>query len=336
MENAMPSSANGQSPVSRKFAWLVGAMVTAGLLWTFGWFFFASRIEDQLPATLARIVGPGASADCAEAEVRGYPFRVGLFCETVSYANPAQRIVATSGAFRSAAQFYRPQHVVGEIDGPFMLDTSGLILRADWQLMQASVRAVSNGLDRGSIDARNTSVNIDGAGLTQRFALEADRVTAHARQNGPDLDIAVYGENLRNTLITGLGARSVTFEATLSDQSSLLQVPFAPLRGPFEGELHRVAIEFDETSTLDMAGPVQVSADGRLTANLELTVSNLEQLSELVASLNPESAQLISRFGPMISALDVRPGDDATTLPLTIRNNQVSLGIIPLGELPAF
>jgi hypothetical protein len=154
MENAMPSSANGPSPVSRKFAWLVGAMVAGGLLWTFGWFFFAARIEDQLPTTLARIVGPGASAECADAEVRGYPFRVGLFCETVSYANPAQRIVATSGAFRSAAQFYRPQHVVGEIDGPFMLDTSGLILRADWQLMQASVRAISNGLDRGSIDAR--------------------------------------------------------------------------------------------------------------------------------------------------------------------------------------
>ena len=332
----MPSSANGPSPVARKFAWLVGAMVAAGLLWTFGWFFFASRIEDQLPATLARIVGPGTSADCAGAEVRGYPFRVGLFCESVSYANPAQSISATSGAFRSAAQFYRPQHVVGEIDGPFMLDTSGLILRADWQLLQASVRATSNGLGRGSIDARNASVNIDGAGLAQRFALEVDRVTAHARQNGPDLDIAVYGENLRNTLIAGLGARTVSFEASLSGQSTLLQIPFTPLRGPFEGVLHRLAIEFDETASLDLAGPLQVGPDGRLSASLELTVNDLQQLSALAARISPESAELINRFGPVISALDIRPGDDATTLPLTITNNQVSLGIIPLGELPAF
>ena len=45
----MPSSANVSSPVSRKFAWLVGAIVAAGLLWTGGWYFFAATIEDHLP-----------------------------------------------------------------------------------------------------------------------------------------------------------------------------------------------------------------------------------------------------------------------------------------------
>ncbi|WP_417436521.1 DUF2125 domain-containing protein [Hoeflea sp.] len=332
----MPPSANVSSPASRKFAWLAGAIVAAVLLWTIGWFFFAARIEDHLPSTLAQITGPDATAGCTQADVRGYPFRVGLFCETLTYANTAEGITATAGAFRSAAQVYRPQHAVAEVDGPFVLDASGLILRADWQLLKASVQAVSDGLDRGSIEARNTSFNIDGTGLTQRLAVQADRITAHARRNGADLDVAAYSENLRNSLLAGLNAKALAFEATLSRRSDLLQIPFTPLHGPFDAMLHRVTIELDETSSLELAGPVQVAADGRMSGNLELTISNVQQFSELVAGFNPESADMIRRFGPMISALDTRPGDDATTLPLTIRNGQVSLGIIPLGELPAF
>lgn len=332
----MPSSANVPSPASRKFALLAGAIVAAVLLWTLGWFFFANRIEDHLPATLAQITGPDASADCREADVRGYPFRVGLFCETLTYTNAAEGITASAGAFRSAAQVYQPQHAVAEVDGPLVLDASGVAMRADWQLLKASVQATTDGLDRGSVEARNTSFNIDGTGLPQRLALQADRITAHARRNGADLDVAAYSENLRNSLLSELDAKALAFEATLSGKADLLQIPFTPLHGPYDAMLHRVTIELDEASSLELAGPVQIAADGRMSGNLELTIGNVQQFSELVAGFNPESADLIRRFGPMISALDTRPGDDATTLPLTIRNNQISLGIIPLGELPAF
>ncbi|MEM5470492.1 DUF2125 domain-containing protein [Hoeflea sp. AS60] len=332
----MPSSANASSSISRKFVWLAGAIVAGVLLWTTGWYFFATKIEDHLPATLTELAGPGASAECTNAEVRGYPFRVGLFCDNLSYTNSVEGISAAAGAFRSAAQVYSPQHAVAEIDGPLVVDATGLVLRADWQLMQASIQAVSDGLDRGSIDARTASINIDGAGLTQRLSLQADRITAHARRNGTDLDIAAYGENLKNGLIAGLSTKAFAFEATLSGQSGLLQMPFTPLHGPFDAVLHRVAIEFDEASSLELAGPVQVSADGQISGNLELTISNLQQFSRLASDFNPDIAGLLSRFGPMIAALDTKPGDDATTLPLTIRNNQVSLGFIPLGKLPSF
>jgi len=332
----MPSPAHASSPSSRKIAWLAGAIVAGILLWTIGWYFIATKVEEHLPATLAQIVGPDANAECTKADVRGYPFRFGLFCENLSYTNTAESITATTGALRSAAQFYQPQHVVAEIDGPLVLNESGLILRADWQLLQASIQATTDGLERGSIDARNTSLDIDGAGLTQRLALQADRVTAHVRRDGADLDIAAYGEILKNSLIAGLSAKAFAFEATLSGKSGLLQIPLTPLHGPFDAMLHRMTIEFDETSSLELAGPVQISADDRISGNLELTVSNLQLFSKIAAGFNPDIAELLSRFGPMIAALDTKPGDDATTLPLTIRNNQVSLGIIPLGELPSF
>ena len=331
----MPSPSSRPSPASRKFAWLAGGIVVACLLWTIGWFFFAMKVENHIPATLARLVGPSAIAQCTLPDVRGYPFRFGVFCDALSYENAAERITANAGAFRSAAQFYRPQHAVAEIDGPFTLNTPGLTMRTDWQLLQASIKAVSNGLDRASIDARNVNFDIDGSGLIQRLAFHADRITAHTRQNGPDLDVAAYGENLQNNLVPDLSAKATAFEATLSERSTLLEVPFQPLHGPFDAVLHRLSIEFDDASSLELSGPVQISADDRISGNLELTIGNLDRFLELAGSLNPEIAEALGRFGPMLSALDTRPGDEATTLPLTIRDNQVSLGLIPIGVLPS-
>jgi hypothetical protein len=332
----MPSPANASSPASRKFAWLAAMIVAVGALWTAGWYFFAAKVESGLPITLAQLVGPAASAQCTDADVRGYPFRFGVFCETLSYENISEGITANAGAFRSAAQAYRPQHAVAEIDGPLIINTPDLVFRADWQILQASAQAVTDGLDRGSIDAKSVSFDIDGSGLIQRLAVQADRMTTHARRNGVDLDMAAYIENLRNDLIPGLTAKAFTFEATLSGQSNLLEVPFVPLHGPFDAVLHRMAIEFDETSSVELTGPLQIDASNRVSGTLELTISNFQQLSEFVERYKPESASLIRQFGPMIAALDTKPNDDAVTLPLTIRSNLISLGFLPLGQLPNF
>ena len=141
---------------------------------------------------------------------------------------------------------------------------------------------------------------------------------------------------MRNDLVPGLTAKAFAFEATLSNQSSLLEVPFIPLRGPFDAVLHRLAIELDETSSFELTGPVQIDANNRVSGTLELTISNVRQLSELVERYRPESAGMIRQFGPMIAALDTKPDDDAVTLPLTIRSNLISLGFLPLGQLPSF
>lgn len=332
----MPSPAGASPQTSRKFAWLAGAIVAGMLLWTGGWYFFAAKVETGLPATLAQIVGPAATAQCKDADIRGYPFRFGIFCERLSYENAAEGITANAGALRSAAQFYRPQHAVAEIDGPLVLTTSGLVLRADWEVLQASAKAMNAGLDRGSVEARNVNLDVDGAGLPQRLAVQADRVTAHTRRNGSGLDVAAYVDSLQNGLIAGLTARTLAFEATLEDQASRLDIPLIPLRGPFDAMLHRLAIDFDENNSLELTGPLQVDANNRISGELELTISDLQQLTQVAAAFSPEIAGMFAQFGPMVAALDTRPDDEAITLPLTINSNLVSLGFIPLGQLPAF
>ncbi|MDF1608057.1 DUF2125 domain-containing protein [Hoeflea sp. YIM 152468] len=332
----MQSPVRASSSSSRKFVWLGTAIVAGCLLWTLGWFLFAAQIEDRLPESLARITGPNASADCTAADVRGYPFRFGLFCDTLSYTNVSDGVSASAGALRSAAQFYRPGHAVAEIDGPLAIVSPNLTLRADWQSLQSSIRSLADGLDRGSIDSRNVSFNIDGEGLGQRLALQLDRVTAHARRNGTDLDIATYGENLRNNAVPGLTAKSVTLEATLSGQAGLLQVPYTAPQGAFEAVLHSLAVALDDSASLSVSGPVQIDDAGQISGDLEVTVRNQQRFMDLMANFDPDAARLLGQIAPLISTLDIQPDNEGVTLPLTIRSNKISLGIFPLGRIPAF
>ncbi|MBC7283742.1 DUF2125 domain-containing protein [Hoeflea sp.] len=334
----MPSTASGQpaSPSSRKFGWLAAAIVAGCVFWTVGWFLVAAKIEERLPETLAGIVGANAKAGCENAEVRGYPFRFGVFCQTLSYANADDRVTAISGELRSAAQFYRPGHIVAEIDGPLAITAPGLDARLDWRTLQTSVQATADGVSRGSLDGRTVSFDIDGAGLPQRLAMQAGKINAHGRQNGPDLDIALYGEDFQNSLVAGLTAKAFTLEATLPGQAGLLDAPYTAITIPFETRLHRLAIELDETSSLEISGPVQVGVDRRISGTLKVTLRNPQRIIEIAATLDPDIAKLINRFAPLIATLDTSPGEDGFTLPLTIQNSRVSLGMIPLGQLPDF
>ncbi|WP_322989201.1 DUF2125 domain-containing protein [Hoeflea sp.] len=331
----MPSTNPATRPSSRRFVWLGVAILAAIALWTIGWYTVAARIEAHLPVAMQQIAGTDASADCANAEIRGYPFRFGLFCDRLGYINPKEALALEAGALRSAAQFYRPGHVVSEIDGPLLISAPGLELQIDWQILQSSIRATTVGLDRGSIDSRNVSIDIDGTGLQQKLALAAERFTAHARKNGLDLDIAAYGEHVRGNIIADTGASTLALEATLPGRAGLLDMPYQPLLPPYEAQVHRLSVGFEGDVSLQITGPVRIAADGLVSGDLQISIRGQDQIAEIVARFNPEMGENVRRFGPMLAALDSVPGDDAITLPLTIRNGNLSMGMFPLGRLPA-
>ena len=67
---------------------------------------------------IAAVNGDGVSAECANPTARGYPFRIGLYCDRVAFADDAEGIRLTAGGFRSAGQIYDPMRFVAELDGP--------------------------------------------------------------------------------------------------------------------------------------------------------------------------------------------------------------------------
>lgn len=330
----MPSNAPSSRSTAGRFVWLAAGIVLFGVFWTIGWHLIAGRIEAHLPAQLQQMAGQQAQAECSNTEVKGYPFRFGLFCDGIGYRNSQLGLSAGSGALRSAAQFYRPNHIVSEVDGPVVFSGLAGDGRIDWQTLQTSVFATSGGLDRGSLDTRNISIDIDSAELSGKLGLRAQRLTAHVRKNGPDFDIATYAEQVQSDLLSQIGAEKLTLEATLPNQAALLDAPFRAPQGAYQMQLHRMMIELEEGASLEIAGTAQIGEDGLISGDLNLTIRNQHRFAELAARIDPDSGNLIGNVAPMLGALDTVPGDDAITVPLTIRNGAVSMGFIPLGRLP--
>ena len=77
------SSRADTSGVTRKLIRLAIAVVLVGALYTGGWFYAASWVKDTVDRQLAASEQGMHSASCSNLTVRGFPFRIGLFCDSV-------------------------------------------------------------------------------------------------------------------------------------------------------------------------------------------------------------------------------------------------------------
>ena len=146
------TAVSNPSPVSRKFRWLTAGIVLVAGIYSAGWFLAADQIEKRLTARLADGQAAGLGGECTNMDVRGFPFRIGLFCDKVHLDDTRHGTSASFGALRTAAQVYQPGHAVIELDGPAEIRAlPGLNVSADWTLLHASVRATLSGVDRTSL-----------------------------------------------------------------------------------------------------------------------------------------------------------------------------------------
>ncbi len=321
---------------ARKFVWLGLGVVAAIGLWTALWSYAAERMEAQLPVLFARGAEDGLRASCANPEVRGYPFRLGLFCDATEWEIPARQIRASTSAFRSAAQFYRPGHVVSELDGPLIVSGPEGAVRIDWQVMHGSTVMRLHGLDRASLEGRMLSVDLDSSALPAKVSLTASVVALHMRANDQDLELAGSAEAIQASFGPKLAARSLRFAVTLPGQSSLFAASGSG-RLDLAGQTVLVALAevvLENGGQLALNGQVEFGPDGLATGDFKLTMSDVSALASAVGGIDPDIASQIRALAPVLAALDTQAGDDAITLPLSLVNGTVRIGILPLGTLP--
>ena len=101
---------------SRRFAWLAIAIVAVIGLYTAGWFYMASLLDAEAGKAIARIERDGGVALCANREARGYPFRIGLFCDRIGVTDAKGNVEVRGEGLRTAAQVYDPFRIIGELD----------------------------------------------------------------------------------------------------------------------------------------------------------------------------------------------------------------------------
>jgi hypothetical protein len=327
------ASSEGRKPnYSRRFFWLAVFIVLLFGGYSIAWFYAAGKLETYTSAALAAFNRDGRSADCAKPTARGFPFRIGLFCDSVSFEDSRAGVTASAAAFRSAAQVYNPFHIVGELDSPAAITAPKLgELGLNWDLLHASVVLATDFPDRISAEVEKLAVE-GQAGMSAANLLSASHAEGHMRRNGPDLDLAgnFADAAIDPSLTKGIALPPITGEAdlTIKDGLKLVRAANKSLRG-HAGTIRTLKLSLDPTTGLSVTGPFSVSDNGLLDADFTVTIRNPKALATRIGEIFPERAdQIRSAF------LGLAMLGDNPTLPLKVERGKAKLGFISLGKIP--
>ena len=106
-----------------RIAGLAVFLMALGVGWYYAWTHGARLLDNEVSALIRNSNDAGREIECANRRVEGFPFRVGIFCDTVSAYAVRDGISIRTGALRSAAQFYAPNSLIAEMDGPLTAST---------------------------------------------------------------------------------------------------------------------------------------------------------------------------------------------------------------------
>ncbi|WP_119259064.1 DUF2125 domain-containing protein [Shinella zoogloeoides] len=333
---ASSSRAADASGVTRKLILLAIAVVLFVALYTGGWFYAASWIKDRVERELAASARGMHSAACSDLSVRGYPFRIGVFCDSVAIDDRPSGLSATFGALRSAAQVYRPGHAVFELDGPAQVRvTPDLVFDADWDLMHASAVAWADGLDRFSAayDGLKGKLNMPSEGLSVGIA--AAHGEKHVRRSGDALDVAASLDALSLELNgKALPPMNVAADLTIADAAKWLTAEGPPPNLPLgtSTELRSLSFDLGAGQTLALSGPVTVGDDGTVSGALDLTIEGITAWRDRVSELFPQAAKTAKRVAEAVKILS--GGQERAVVKVNIRQGTVYLGLFPVAEIP--
>ncbi|WP_442581843.1 DUF2125 domain-containing protein [Mesorhizobium sp. ASY16-5R] len=321
-----PSRANGR--YGRRIIWLAVFIVILIGAYTAGWFWLAGRIEGETRAAMARLEKRGLTAECVNLAVRGYPFRIGVYCDRVAVAQPAQALSLAAGAFRSAGQIYDPMRLVAELDSPATISAPSGRIALDWRALRASTRLTTALPERISLEGADLRVGIDG----KPQLVSADSFEAHMRPNEADLDIAgSFGRlALAPSLAGGRTIPPLTGEADLSLKDGLkwlAENSARDLRGQ-SGIIRTLTLQLGEKGALILSGPFSIDQDGLIDADLKVSISDPKALSSSLAEVFPEEESKIKQGFAGLAFLGSKP-----SLPLKITKGAATLGFIPLGRI---
>ena len=313
----------------RRILWLAAFVVVLFGGYSAGWFYLADQLVTRTKATISAANRDGVTVECDNPIARGFPFRLGIYCDSVAYANATEAVGLTAGNLRTAGQIYDPMRFIAELDGPATIATprNGM-LNLDWEKLRASVRWARPLPERVSVEGGNVAATTaTGAPLATVGAFEA-----HMRPNGQDLDLASTFEALAldPSLLDGrkLPVLSGQSDLTIQGGVDLRGIRPEELRGR-SGIIRSASLSTGADTGLTVSGPFSIGEDGLIDATLRVTVRDPRGLSAVFAEAFPEKRREITSA---FSALGFMGNDP--TLPLVIERGQAKLAFFKLGDIP--
>ncbi len=320
----------------KKGIFLLSVIILLIAGWSAGWFYVADKADTVITKTKTKLAERGRDLQCTNQTIDGYPFRISLNCDDVRYADKVTGLIFEAGKLRSAAQAYQPNKAVVELSSPANLTLpSGESFNTNWSSMRSSVKLGLSGPETFSTVGRDIKLV-----PTQRseHAMVIKDLQFHGRQiNNNDINLAVSMARAQSE--TALWP-SFNFNTTvlladtykdIVNRTSILRVAMA--KG-LKGEIERFQYTPLEGGMLEVSGPAEVSKEGLLTGNFDVTIRNLPKLLTALSKSFPEERQRFEDASRGISLLVNTTGKNEITIPISVKQGRMSIGIIPLGKLP--
>ena len=323
----------GPSPASRKIRRLGVAVAIVVALYSAGWFYVASKIEDVVAEFIAR---PGRlTIGCDDLTRTGTPFRIGFACNETSLKDDATGAMLSAGAIRAVANIYNPGSAVVELDGPANVSlVDGTAITADWSLLRAGFSVGFSGLKSLSSTGENLSVDLFDYSLVEPIVAKARHGEFHLRGNGADLDLALLARELALATRSGveiLPTLSTSAQVTLAGKAGLLEGEKL-LTKAMKGTLTSFRIETPEGLYGEMSGPFEIDAEGYISGTFETRLEKISLWESNLLKIFPEASNTISGMAALLKGL--AKGGDTVTVNLVVDRGTITLSMFPLGRIP--
>ncbi len=310
-------------------------------LWFAGWYAFANFAHDKIGEALEDAGQQGINVDCANLQMRGFPFRIGVYCDSLNIAGKGDALQLEIGAVRTAAQLYAPGELVAELDGPFKTGLNNGELAANWSAMRLFLDVnFSGGFDLASLTFSNLSTSLNKADLKVADGAVHFRPTPQtdgAEDAEPvSLDGALKLTNLSAALpkLT-IPDATIEIDGTLVDGYRDLVVGgrefSSVMQDGAEFEIRNLALSLPDGGRLAFSGPLSIGEDGLLSGEINVGVANPPSVARWAGEINPQLAQQIGLITQAVAGMG-KPakigGADINSITLKIEQGIVRLGFI--------
>ena len=310
-----------------------GLLLLLALGWSGFWFFAAKKTDEVLTAWVSAEQAQGRMWQCAGKDIGGYPFRIELHCDTVSFSNALMK--AELGAFHAATQIYSPKLLLADISGPLKINSAGVQNIFSWSTMRVSLRF--NGmLERLSINAAEfkageTAENTALSSKALEFHIRTD--TARPSEERA-VDVAINLTDMRAAeldLLTGNATpAALNFSGTLTQALNMRM-------GHWQSLLENWRVQNGQMSFDNFRfAKGSFSLEGKGTLGLDSAHRLQGELMVGARGIGP----LISRFvsgnaAQLAGALLERKDGSLVQLPLRMQEGRMSFGPLRTGPILA-
>ena len=328
----------------RRLIWLV---VVLALSWSGWWIFAGSSMRGGIEQWFSDRRAEGWQAETADMRLSGYPLAIDLLLDRPALADPDTGVAFETPSMRLSAPAWWPGHITVTLPEQAMRVATP---RTRHDVSAEAAQAVMRLRAHSDLQLREMAVSAGRWGVTspEGTLWSAKALTLSVQQDATTPELYAFVADAPTFTPGGVPRRllripqdwPIAFDSLRLEALIRFDHPFD--RRTIEvarPQPRRIDLSLAEaawgTLLLRSAAALDVSEDGLLTGEWSLQARNWQDMLALAETAGTLPSQLRPQLDSILAALARGSGNpDAIDVTLTLRNGQIFLGFIPLGQAP--